>query len=229
MDLVCSSTEGSMPIKSQKVRLIGQMVDPRLFPFAPKEILKDVTLIHIGRFDKSKSLHKIMQATESLIARNPKLQLHVIGSPSNEIAENYRKEVIREFANCISENKIRIDDALPRDKLHQHLQKSDIFIHAFQGSLDKTLIEATMSGLPVATINLEYLSEFGCWSNWAAYLSVQSDKFLEMEIDAILLLNFRALKKELERRRDLALSKHSLSIWLGHMSEVLRSTPGSPL
>ncbi len=44
------------------------------------------------------------------------------------------------------------------------LQTYDCFIHSFQGSLDKTIVEATFLGLPVITINNEYRNIFGSWN-----------------------------------------------------------------
>jgi hypothetical protein len=147
VDIICSSTRGSMPLASNKVRLVGQMVDETLFPFSPRTLSRDLALIHYGRFDQSKNIG-----------------LKVIGSPSTQNSMSYQKQIIDSFADIITSGRVQILPACLRSQLSQHLMDSDIFLHAFQGSLDKSLVEATLIGMPVVTLNREYLREFGTWS-----------------------------------------------------------------
>ena len=87
------------------------------------------------------------------------------------------------------------------------LNGNDVFIHAFQGSLDKTLIEATLAGLPVITINNEYLNEFGTWSqrNTSIDLDNEFSAFMSSPNDQI--------AKLCKTRQQIAITKHSFDQW----------------
>jgi hypothetical protein len=97
------------------------------------------------------------------------------------------------------------------------LSSFDFFIHAFEGSLDKTLIEATLSGIPVITSNLEYSKDFGSWTG-ATTLNLV-DEYL-----AITTLTDFEISRELERRYAVAASKHSLTQWTDRLVSHLLST-----
>ena len=82
------------------------------------------------------------------------------------------------------------------------------------GSLDKTLIEATLSGLPVVTTNPEYLENFGSW--------IGSDgSSLKEEFLALLTYTRDELANELKRRRDIAANHHSLENWAKQVNQLL--------
>ena len=86
----------------------------------------------------------------------PDIELNLIGKPSVGNKSDYLHK-LSELASLHSF--IHISPPVARKNLPDLLNGNDVFIHAFQGSLDKTLIEATLAGLPVITINNEYLNE----------------------------------------------------------------------
>ena len=91
---------------------------------------------------------------------------------------------------------------------------SDVFIHSYIGSLDKTLVEATMIGLPVVTINPEYISQFGSWSKAVPVTLVD-------EVKALLACAPKELTFELQRRREYSVLSHSLLHWTDELSRIL--------
>lgn len=221
VDLICSSTEGSMPLTSKKIRLIGQMVDEKMFQFSPKKHSKDLTLIHYGRFDTSKNIGMLIQVVQELLALNLEVRLRVIGSPSNQDSEFYQKQIIETYGKLINIGRVEILPACLRSQLPLHLEKSDIFLHAFRGSLDKSLVEATLAGVPVVTLNQEYLREFGPWSNGSDKNSADHLQFLVNEVLTVISLDTSNLKAELLRRYKVALEKHSMSNWNVKMKNLL--------
>jgi len=106
--------------------------------------------------------------------------------------------------------------SIPRSETPKILGGNDIFIHGYQGSLDKTLIEATLVGLPVATINLEYHAEFGVWGS-----EDESQNSLAKQIEYLKSLTLERLASELKARRDIAVEKHSLEKWIEKLIAVL--------
>lgn len=221
VDIICSSTRGSMPLASNKVRLVGQMVDETLFPFSPRTLSRDLALIHYGRFDQSKNIGLLLKVTEKLMVFKPEVRLKVIGSPSTQNSMSYQKQIIDSFADIITSGRVQILPACLRSQLSQHLMDSDIFLHAFQGSLDKSLVEATLIGMPVVTLNREYLREFGTWSKTPYREGNDLAEFLVNEVLSVVSLSPSRLKAEQFRRHKIALENHSLTRWTIKMSKLL--------
>lgn len=215
MNSVCSSTEGSIPIKGSKVCLIGQMVDQSLFPFDTDIVHQQFSLIHIGRFDPSKNILEIIENVLSAQRIFPKLKVCIVGSPTGRMGEDYLKFIRKKFCVEIDLGIVVLRPSVRRSELSHLLRENKVFIHAFQGSLDKTLIEATLSGLAVVTTNNEYLNEFGAWS--------REGKTLKDQLFAILTAPDDFLSRELYRRYRVAADNHSLEQWLSKITPILQN------
>jgi glycosyltransferase involved in cell wall biosynthesis len=209
MDIICSSTKGSIPLKGKKIKLVGQMVDSRLFPMMKSRGKSPLKLVHVGRLDPSKNIHMLIAAFENLSRFFPQLTLHFYGAPSNTKSEIYIKNILGENENLLRKQNVKFFPSVPRNELSDLYKDYGIFVHAFTGSLDKTLIEATLSGLPVASINREFAKEFGTWG--------KDGSSIENEIRTLLVSERSLVDREVERRRVLAEKNHSLESWLVRM------------
>jgi len=99
------------------------------------------------------------------------------------------------------------------------LLEADCFIHAFEGSLDKTLVEATFSALPVITINNEYRQIFGSWN-----LNNPSNKgSLEDEALSLFAIPEDRLEIEIDRRYKIAVNNHEILGWVDRLVRILKS------
>ena len=216
LDGIITSTPGSCPIISPKIHAIGQAVDINQFPLRNLSNLKLEKLVHIGRFDRSKNASLIISEVEIARKRFPELSLTLIGSPSNSEEKKYSEAVIINSNNALLDGWLNFRSSVPRREAPKILGGNDIFIHGYQGSLDKTLIEATLVGLPVVTINLEYQSEFGSWRS-----EDESQNSLAKQIEYLKSLTLEKLVSELKTRRDIAVEKHSLEKWIEKLIAVL--------
>ena len=91
---------------------------------------------------------------------------------------------------------------------------SDCFIHAYEGSLDKILVEATFVRRPVVTRNHGYLEEFGTWSD-----SIPST--LELELRSLLIRSDKEIAIEVNRRYEIATNNHDISSWVDKLNSIL--------
>lgn len=214
VDGIITSTRGSCPVPGRKVYPIGQALDPEIFYFSPKVANRFEKGVHIGRFDKSKNISLIAKVCEELLLENRKLTFTQIGNPSTSSALSYAEDFKVRYASQIADGRFAMLPSIARSELLDTLKKFDFFIHAYQGSLDKTLIEATMIGLPVITINREYHIEFGTWSHelsptlmqeYLAARSIPPSKMVEI----------------LERRRQKSVNHHSISKWKEKLLNIL--------
>ena len=93
------------------------------------------------------------------------MELSLIGDPSNlEGRQQFDLFVNKTLADQ-NAGWLHIMPSIPREQIPKTLGEHNIFIHAFRGSLDKSILEATAVGLPVVTQNNEYLKLFGQWSD----------------------------------------------------------------
>ena len=214
---IITSTYGSCPIKTSKVKYVGQSVNEKKFTRDASAKSSLNKLVHIGRADPSKNLNTIIKAVHELRMLYPYLQLTLVGSPSNLANARILQRLQLEWGEDVNQGWLIFLDAIPRQQIPNLLAQNDIFVHAFVGSLDKTLIEATMASLPVATLNTEYQRDFGVWS------SVPVD--LKEELESILNLNFKHLQVEISERRSLAIRRHSLDHWVNSVSLILANGP----
>ena len=212
---IITSTPGSCPIKGKKVFQIGQGINEKVFmPITYKSLDLD-KLIHIGRFDKSKQIDFLVNSVKKLRLFFPNLRFTQIGSPSNDESKKWAQSLRDSSQEEILDGWLQFKESLPRANLPAVLAENGCFFHAYTGSLDKTLIEATMLKVPVVTLNTEYISIFGSWS--------PSDKpNLESEYSALRLLAPGDVETELSRRLQIATDHHSFSGWIEKLTCVLK-------
>jgi glycosyltransferase involved in cell wall biosynthesis len=216
VDGIITSTPGSCPIHSVKVHPIGQAVDEKKFHRAGALSNQDVfKALHVGRFDPSKDLNQIVSAISSLRVSTPRLEFTQIGSPSTPSATKDSEKLLKLWQSQISEGWLKFLPTISRDELPQTIAKFQVFFHAYHGSLDKTLIEATMCGIPVISVNPEYVSEFGTWSGSVQKISLENE-FLSMTA-----MMPEVYSKEMERRYRLCVERHSRAKWIDSLVVIL--------
>jgi glycosyltransferase involved in cell wall biosynthesis len=216
-DGIITSTPGSCPIKGKKVFPIGQSIDSKRFIKRNRNLNEIRKLIHIGRFDPSKNIDLIIKVVDKLRDKDRDLELEIVGSPSTELYKLEAKKIINKYNS--NYKWLKFTPYIPRDLIPKTLLEADCFIHAFAGSLDKTLVEATFSGLPVITINNEYRQIFGSWHlNNPGNISS-----LEDEAMAFFAISVDRLEIEIDRRHKIAVDNHEILGWVDRLVRILKS------
>ena len=211
---IVTSTLGSCPIKGQKVVAIGQAIDDS--KFIPKPFcMKFNKLIHVGRLDKSKNIDMLIEAANEFRILGYPVSLEFIGEVAARDSVLWLHELKRNTKQYVDTGWLKFHSSIPRAQISKKLSEYDVFIHAYTGSLDKTLLEATLVELPVVTINEEYTKIFGSWSK-------SSDLTLKTEYEALIRMDSTKIKNEIIRRRNLAKSEHSFSSWIDKLSIIIR-------
>ena len=147
------------------------------------------------------------------------MKLEVIGSPSSDRFKDYESNVKAEFNSEVQLGWLKFTPHILRNSLPEILQTYDCFIHSFQGSLDKTIVEATFSGLPVITINNEYRKIFGSWN----LTDSGTDNSLKNEAQLLLNLDGNKRQSELDRRYKVVLDQHEVTGWIERLVSILKS------
>jgi glycosyltransferase involved in cell wall biosynthesis len=210
---VVTSTLNSCPVRSNKIYYIGQSIDEKLFTTPTQLRFPSTRLIHVGRLDPSKGIDSIINSVASIRKSNPSITLMFLGSASSPKSEEYLNKIKISWKEQVKEGWLEFHESIPRNNLPDFLKSYDLFVHAFQGSLDKTLVEATFSNLAVATINREYQRDFGVWSS--------NPNSLQSEIEALLACPIEEITLEIDHRLEIAYQKHSFSKWIHKLNIIL--------
>ena len=212
VDLIASSTTGSCTLSSKKVALIGQAIKQESFPFSTSSCRSSSKrIVHFGRFDQGKQISELLETCQILRDEGFDLSFTQIGKASNSKNQAYGLEVISNYSKF---DWARFLPPIERSQLSRNVKKFSVFLHGFQGSLDKTLIESTFLGLPVATINNEYLNIFGQWSDL-------KPTNLVAELRAVLEMDSVNLEREIRKRRLIAVDNHSFEKWIDKLGDLL--------
>ncbi len=214
---IVTSTSGSCPIQSEKVSAIGQAIDLSKYRFLPKLNGSIQNFVHIGRFDPSKNIEMIIESVRHLRRTNQNLTLSIIGDPSTALASEIAHTIMKDSQDDVNNGWLSFKESIPRERVCSELEKYDCFVHAYEGSLDKSLIEATSVGLPVATINQEYINDFGGWSD-------EEFPSLTQQLSSIMVMDFEKLKLELSERRIKCENKHSLDRWVAQLVSIMQES-----
>ena len=218
-DGIITSTPGSCPLKGSKVYPIGQSINSQKFRKKKSNTQPVKNLVHIGRFDPSKNIKEIVYEVKKLRTEFPDLKLEVIGSPSSDRFKDYESNVKAKFDSEVQLGWLKFTPHIPRSSLPEILQTYDCVIHSFQGSLDKTIVEATFAGLPVITINNEYRKIFGGWN----LIDVGMNNSLKDEAQLLLNLDGSKRQSEVDRRYEVAVEQHELTGWIDRLVSILKS------
>jgi len=216
---VLTATAGSCPITGSKIHIVGHSIDISMFKKKIKVDFPISKFIHVGRFDASKNIELIINALKCFRVRRQDISFVNIGSPSGKNHDSYYKKIIDNSNAGVDKVWLDFKTAIPRNLLSEVMQKQDALIHAFEGSLDKAVLEATFMGLPVVTINPEYLKIFGSWN-----LEDKSKNHgLSEELKHLFSLSEVELQKEVDRRYELAKQDYELVGWGVRVSKILKS------
>lgn len=212
-----TSTPGSCPIKSEKVQAIGQGIDTKIFKqinFKHREFLRAV---HIGRADRSKRLEMLITETQRIrTSTRRNISLDIIGTPSNQEERFWFDGIQNEANQAKLGGWLHIRQGVNRLDVPGILSEMDFFVHAFNGSLDKTLIEATLCKVPVLTLNPEYLQIFGTWNKFGS-ISILA------EYQALISLSMVEIENEISRRYQIAYQSHSYDQWITAIAKEIIS------
>lgn len=211
---IITSTNGSCPYSGRGVIPIGQAIDFDKFFKSPQHKHPRSKLVHIGRSDPSKRLDLILEAFSNAILNNSKLKLTIIGSPSSLENQLKLEQIKSKYLSLISNESIIILDSINRDLVPGILHDSDVFIHAYNGSLDKSILEAVTSGIPVVTLNNEFRKEFGTWSG-------DTKSILGEELLACLQENPNVLVEKIKHQQKVIKNSHSLDAWIKRLIAIL--------
>lgn len=221
LDSIVTSTDGSFPRQRKLALPIGQAIDTFLFHsdtlVSSKEIL--FKLYHVGRIDLSKNIKLLINLLVSLKQFDERFTLTLIGKPTGANQQKEFDALRDEYCSLFENGSVEVMPPIKQEKLVHVVHNFGIFVHAYFGSLDKSLLEASALMKPVVTMNAEYLNEFGSWSQNTVPNSAVG--FLVCEVQSIMAASLKSLNNELLRRQQIVIEQHSLELWAKKVHPIL--------
>ena len=218
-DGLITSTRDSCPVKNGNVYPIGQTINSE--KFTPKNFIDYPIrkLVHIGRFDPIKNVSEIIRAVEKSRVNFPNLTLEIIGSASSISSTKYEQEVKSQFVHSVTQGWLKFFPGVSREEIPYILEKSHAFIHSCNAALDKVILEANLSNVPVITSNEEFVKSFGSWAENTDAKSID----LYAELNAALDTPKTELEKIVSQRYQETLANHELKGWTIRLLKVINS------
>lgn len=219
---IVSSTPGSCNLRfsKRKIYFINQGINELDFPYSETNQKKSRKILYYGRLDKSKNIHQICRLARDLDKQGATTVVEIFGRPSNSQSDSYIASLLETNKDLIQNEIIQFKSAIPRKDIPSIAKGFEFFLNLFDGSLDKTLIETTMLGLPVITWNREYCEQFGTWSGMPPMVDL---KFIHHEITALRSFSRLILEDEIDRRLKIAVLQHNFDGWIDRLVEVLKN------
>jgi glycosyltransferase involved in cell wall biosynthesis len=154
VDACVTSTAEGFRLPSSKLSIIGQGVEPELWPQPAARGEGDAfRIISVGRLGPSKGIDILLEAAAYLRAEiSLRVYLDIVGDATNQ-AETEHAALLRACALDLGVDAVFHGRKTPAD-VARLLARADVFVAmSSTGSLDKAIVEAMMSGCPVVSSN----------------------------------------------------------------------------
>lgn len=219
VDVIVSSTKESLPSNSHKCILIGQLVDSKNFaPHSSRTFDRPRKALYVGRLDPSKGVSQILGHIANICKEMPGFHLNVIGEPTSA-NKGYLAHLLLECKRLDIESMVTFLGVKSAVQINHYMNESDFLVHYFQGSLDKVLVEAALTKLPIITINRGFHREF----KTQYPLPLSDDDLFHYEFTRFLQLSTHQRKALSDGRYQIALSKHTYGNWIRQISGIIEA------
>lgn len=220
IDGVITSTVGSCPLRGMKVYPIGQAIDEANLKGRFSEIkFPPLRWYHVGRVDPSKNIDLLISVFARLRTIGWDLKLDIYGAPSSEKSKDYLANLLSKYQQDINLKWLCFRGSIERHQLSTIANDHDGFVHAFQGSLDKAVLEAILCKRIVVSINPEYIREFT--SDNPVGENLHERLFVGMT--EVLSMTPQAISNAIELRYESCRNDHTLNRWIVELCRILKN------
>ncbi len=192
-NLIVSSSASGFRLKTNKLKIVGQGIDTHRFrPCISKSNEGVYRILSVGRISSIKRLELLLHAVADLSSHTEdgrRIEVVFTGRPLTQLDYEY-KEYLKVLARNLGIEKIvKFSDSLPFHLIDRVYKNADLFVNTSgTGSMDKTILEAMASGLPVITSNIafrELLKDFQdlCFIDCDDVLSLKLKISYHLEMD----------------------------------------------
>jgi glycosyltransferase involved in cell wall biosynthesis len=147
-DKVVSASKSSFRINTHKLEVLGHGINTDKFRPVKKNNRKIKKILCVGRIDRIKDYETLIEAVNLLVNQDGFKDFKI-----NTIGNIYDKKYFNELKNLIKQSKVskyfNFLGLVPHNKIPQHYQNTDLFVHCCNSGVDKALLEAMACEIPV--------------------------------------------------------------------------------
>ncbi len=167
---VFTPTPDSFRLESHKINVLGHGIDTDKFNLLTDKIKNsnEINIITIGRISPSKDYETLILAIDYLRDRHQdkKIKVKIIGKPGDFSQKKYLENLHCLVAEKKLNEQINFIGSIPNKDIASYLQSADLFVNmSHTGGLDKAVLEAMSSGIPVLTCNETFEKVLGDLKN----------------------------------------------------------------
>ncbi len=147
---IFASVPGSISLKSEKVRLVGQGIPLHRFPFrkGDRGLPSALKLVTVGRLTSRKDYVTILRACALL----KNVHLRIVGPALTSEESAYERVIRNEVKHLKLEKVVKLTGPIPNKDISKEYYSADVLVNAASKTgADKVVFEASCTGcLPVA-------------------------------------------------------------------------------
>lgn len=165
---ICSVTEKSFPLATEKMHAFGHGVDTSLFTYRARERSGKLRLITVGRIAHSKRLVEMLGVVQLLKEEQMQPTLTIVGEAGTPQERAYKEKLIEEIKRRGLEGDVHMLGAIQHSALPGLLEEHDAFLNfGTTGNMDKAGFEPLAMGVPLVSSNTafkEVLEPYGLYA-----------------------------------------------------------------
>ncbi|VAW32280.1 hypothetical protein MNBD_CPR01-599, partial [hydrothermal vent metagenome] len=162
---ICTASRESFRIKSNKVHVVGHGIDLEHFTQKTHNTPAQSTdktriplnVLTVGRLSQTKRIMEMLSAFDILFARRQPFTFTIAGAPATKADIEYEKIVRNTVAKSAYAKRVTFLGAIAHKDIPRILKENNIFLNlSTTGSMDKAVLEALATGIPVVTTNIAF-------------------------------------------------------------------------
>lgn len=166
-DMIFTASPESFRLPTPKVRVVGHGIDTDFFKPEMREFSIETRIVTSGRVTPSKHIIEMLRVLDELYKKGEKFRFTIVGTTATEQDEQYAETLEAEIQKRPYHEKVHLVGAVPQGEMPELLNEQDVFLNfSTTGSLDKAVLEALATGVPVVTTNEAFkdlLAPFGLY------------------------------------------------------------------
>jgi glycosyltransferase involved in cell wall biosynthesis len=169
VDTIFTATKESFKVQSKKINYMGQAVDtdrfakPSSVDCGHKGILKIIT---VGRITPIKNLDVLIDALAILKDKKVNFEMNIVGATVMDSDIEHMKKLKKQVADLRLVENVKFLGAIPNKDLPKLYWENDVCVNlAPTGGLDKVVLEAMASGIPVIVVNKAFENHMGLYKD----------------------------------------------------------------
>src|SRR3989344_5339455 len=220
---VASTPEGYRVPYTKKLKVIGQGIDTERFRPRDKrgETGDKFKIVSVGRITPSKDYETLIEAAEILKNDGVKFQIEIAGQPATGNDIEYMKKLKNALENKKMTDMFQFVGPIANKDLSPFLWSADLFVNmSHTGSLDKAILEAMATGLPVLTCNEALINVLGNYSDQLMFPK-KDDKALAEKINFLMKMPIDRKETTSYDMRRIVVENHNLDGFIDKLFGIL--------